>query len=177
MLKSPGVPHAPDTWRDALLRALDSKSAARLAQSSPAALDWVVSEWPGDVYLTIRVQASSAEWPEQVLRRLTRARQQLEKRGSQSVTLALAQKGLMDKGDTASLHTALAALGAGLSMPNLTLSLKFQYITRGLLSFAAQAFSALQSLHIESPNISEGEEMQLPPPSVFPDLQHLSIGR
>ncbi len=177
ILKADGAHPAPDTWRDALLKALDSKSGDAFASTGTAAQSWRISEWPGDARLTIRVQASSAEWPEQVLRRLTRARKQLEKRGSKSVTLALVQKGLMDKGDTGSVQTALLAMGSGLALPNLTLSLKFQHLTPQILKYVGAAFSALQSLHLDSPYISEDEEMQLPPPSVFPDLKHLSIGR
>ncbi len=135
----------------------------------------LLTEWPGNARLTIRVRPASAEWPEQLLKRLHTARQQLIRRGSKATTLHLVQRGVLGLEGSA-LQAIISALGAGHTWPNLHLSLQFQHLTPQRLAAVGAAFPGLRSLSIGLLFAGAGE-VALPLPAAFPDLQHLTIRR
>ncbi len=170
--------HAPDTFRDDLLhKYLDAASRTAVAQMCKAGLAWVLQDWAKDATLSVPVRATSAERAPELLRRLQRAKQQLDQRQSSNhsrpASIALQQQGYMPSEDTTWFHVPLSVL-ASLSPPS-TLTLRLQRIPAALLECAGTAWPALASLSVEQLRGVEGA-VKLPAPSALPALRRLTIG-
>ncbi len=93
MLRAEDSPHVPDIWLDSLLhKHLGRAGRSLFAQTSKAALNLLLSEWPQAI-LNVRVQAFAIEPPERLLRRMHAAQQQIAARGSKDTWLGIKQHG------------------------------------------------------------------------------------
>ncbi len=136
---SDSTAHAPDTWRTALLKLLDTASCAAFACTCKPAHSWLLEEWP-EAALIVAVKPSTSEQPPRLLRRMQRARQQLTSR-AKPTTLTLVQSAQMEASDAAWMVTITAL--SGVKVASLRLSL--QHMLSEQLSFIAQALAGEQA--------------------------------
>ncbi len=166
--------HAPETFRSALLRALDSPSRVAVAHTCRAGFQWLLSEWTDSAALQLSVRSSGAEVPDSAtLRRMHRANQWLLVRQDEPMSLALVQQG---QGPSADGYWGyiVVALGSGHALPGLRLSLQIQHIPASLLQLVGSAFPGLTTLSLGT---DSGTTAQLPPPTSLPALRYLAVQR
>ncbi len=170
-----GTAHAPDTFRSALLRALDCRSRVAVALTCTAGLRWMLTEWSeAALHLAVR-PAGAAKPDDSVLRRLHAARNELSLRGDLPVTLTVKQRGDGPKGQ-AFWPAVFKALGSGQARAHLSLTLQIQRLPATLLRHVGSAFPGLSTLSLGSASGSISA-LKLPPPASLPALRHVTIHR
>ncbi len=172
--------HAPETFRSALLRALDSRSRVAVALTCKAGLRWLLTEWMDSAALQLAVRPSSAAVPDvRLLCRMLRARLWLSVRGDLPASLTLVQQGqgISARVDATAGLAALCLVGRR-AFPDLRLSLQTQHIPAFLLQLVGSVFRGLTTLSIGRDTDSDsGSTAQLPPPATLRALRHLTIHR
>ncbi len=157
--------HAPDTFRSALLRALDSRGRVAVALTCTAGPRWLLTEWP-QAGLQLTVRPAGADVPDSsVLRRMQRASQWLLVRGK-PLSLTVKQQGQGPSAD-GYWQTVLGALGSGHAHSGLSLSLQLQHIPASLLQLVGSAFPGLTTLSLGS--VSAAPRTRQPPSTAPPD--------
>ncbi len=169
--------HAPETFRSALLRALDSPGRVAVALTCKAGLRWLLTEWPDSAALQLTVRPSGAVAPDSAtLRRMRRVSQWLSVRGDQPLSLTVKQQG-QGPSATGYWQTVLGVLGSGHAAPaGLSLSLQVQHIPPSLLQLVGSTFPGLTTLSLGSVSGSDST-IELPPPASLRALRHLTIHR
>ncbi len=91
-IQTDGYPHAPDPWRAALLRALDSQDLSAVARTSKPSFQWLLEEAP-EAVLRVPVRATTADQG-RTAARCSVVKEQLAGRGPDLPTVvALVQRG------------------------------------------------------------------------------------